>query len=199
MKMLVQLFVAFFKIGLFTFGGGLAMLPLLQGIMVEDKGWMTEEEMVDCVAVSQSMPGVIAVNAATYIGNSKKGVVGALAATIGVILPSFVIIILAVLFLGVIGDNQYINGAFTGIKAASCALILYAAWKLGKQVLRAKMDFAIAFIAFILIIALDVTALWVIIMGAVAGICLRGYRSKKLNRPKTPSTQEEKEKEDKAI
>ena len=171
--------MAFFKMGLFTFGGGLAMLPLIQRTVVEDKKWMTADEMVDCVAVCQSMPGVIAINAATYIGNRKKGAAGAFAATLGVILPSFVIIILAVLFLGAIGDNKYVEGVFTGIKAASCGLILYSAWKLGKQVLKRKWEWLIAVIAFVMIIGFGVTALWAILMGAAAGLCAAGWRRKK--------------------
>ena len=126
MKELFRLFAAFFKMGLFTFGGGLAMLPLIQRTVVEDYQWMTEEEMIDCIAVTQAMPGVIAINAATYVGNKRKGFTGALSATLGVILPSFIVIILAVLFLGAIGENRYVDGAFTGIKAASCGRILYS-------------------------------------------------------------------------
>lgn len=87
MKELLRMFAAFFKIGLFTFGGGLAMLPLIQKAAVDDYKWLTEEEMVDCVAVAQAMPGVIAINTATYVGNRKRGFAGALFATLGVILP----------------------------------------------------------------------------------------------------------------
>lgn len=178
MKKLAELFAVFFKMGLFTFGGGLAMLPLIQRTIVTDKGWMNEEEMIDCVAVSQSMPGVIAVNAATYIGAQRKGFLGALAATLGVIMPSFIIIILAVLFLGAIGDNSYVDGAFTGIKAASCALILYAAYTLGKQVLKGKFEWIIAAAAFAAIVIFDVTALWAIVAGAILGVIRQAYKSR---------------------
>ena len=126
MKELCRLFIAFFKIGLFTFGGGLAMLPLIQRTVVEDYKWMTEEEMLDCIAVTQAMPGVIAVNAATYIGNRRKGFAGSLAATLGVILPSFIIIILAVLFLGAIGATIcYLTAAVFSVAVVglvACAL-----------------------------------------------------------------------------
>ena len=93
-NMYVQLFLSFFKLGLFTIGGG--MVPLIQGIVVDEKHWMTEEEAVDCIAVSQGLPGVIAINMATYIGHQKKGIPGAVTATLGVILPSFIIIILII-------------------------------------------------------------------------------------------------------
>src|SRR5665648_691716 len=97
MKELFVLFITFFKMGLFTIGGGLAMLPLIQHTIVDKKGWLTEEGMTDCIAVSQSLPGVIAINAATYVGKTRKGFAGALAASFGVILPSFIIIICACL------------------------------------------------------------------------------------------------------
>lgn len=170
MKELCRLFIAFFKIGLFTFGGGLAMLPLIQRTVVEDYKWMTEEEMLDCIAVTQAMPGVIAVNAATYIGNRRKGFAGSLAATLGVILPSFIIIILAVLFLGAIGDNKYIDGAFTGVKAASCGLILCAAIKLGKQIMKDWLTWVLAIFAFIVVAFLGINAIAVIVCGAAAGL-----------------------------
>ena len=93
-NLFLQLFWTFFKLGLFTIGGGMAMIPLIQDIVVDKKKWMTEEEAVDCIAVSQGLPGVIAINMATYIGQTKKGILGAIVATIGVILPSFIIIIL---------------------------------------------------------------------------------------------------------
>ena len=106
-----QLFWNFFKLGLFTIGGGMAMIPLIQNIVVDKMRWMTEEETVDCIAVSQGLPGVIAINMATYIGQKKKGLAGALTATIGVMLPSFIIIILVVKLLHGFGDNRYVLGA----------------------------------------------------------------------------------------
>ncbi|MEG1584113.1 MAG: chromate transporter, partial [Anaerovorax sp.] len=144
MKRLWELFYEFFKMGLFTFGGGLAMLPLIRSLTVEKRKWMTEEEAVDCLALCQALPGVIAINAAIYVGNKQKGLVGAVFATVGVILPSFAIIIGVVLFLGAIEDNPYVNGAFEGIKAASAGLILVAAYQVGKQVMKTKLAWFIA-------------------------------------------------------
>ena len=146
------------------------MLPLIQRIVAEEKKWLTDEEMIDCFAICQSLPGVIAINVATYIGKMKKGVAGSLAASVGVMTPSFIIIILAVLFLNTIGDNTYISGAFTGIKAASCALILYSAFKLGKQILKGKFTWAIAALGFVLVAFLKVNAIWAILAGALAGL-----------------------------
>ena len=109
------------------------MIPQIQQLVVQDKKWMDEDEMLDCIAISQSMPGVIAINSATYIGKRIRGVKGSLAATLGVVMPSFIIIILAVTVLGAIGENKYILGAFVGVKAAVCGLILVTAVRLAKQ------------------------------------------------------------------
>ena len=165
-----SLFWEFFKIGLFTIGGGMAMIPQIQQVAVKDKGWLTEEDMIDCVAISQSMPGVIAINSATYIGNRRKGVRGAVAATLGVIAPSFIIIILAVTFLGAIGENKYILGAFTGIKAAVCGLIIVTAVRLGRQSLNSVFQWVLAVAALVAIGFFGITAVWAILVGAVAGI-----------------------------
>lgn len=169
-KDLLKLFTAFFKIGAFTIGGGLAMLPLIQRMVVEDYKWLTEEEMLDCIAICQSLPGVIAINAATFVGYRRKKLAGSIAATLGTVMPSFIIIILAVLFLGAIGHNPYVTGIFTGIKAASCGLILYAAINMGKKVLKNKLSWAIAVTAFIMIAVLDITAIWAIVLSGIAGM-----------------------------
>ena len=182
MKELFRLFAAFFKMGLFTFGGGLAMLPLIQRTVVEDYQWMTEEEMIDCIAVTQAMPGVIAINAATYVGNKRKGFAGALSATLGVILPSFIVIILAVLFLGAIGENRYVDGAFTGIKAASCGLILYSAYKLGKQTINGWLAGILALASFIPVAFFNLNAVFAILCGALIGyiaVVIKSARDKK--------------------
>lgn len=166
----LQLFWSFFKLGLFTIGGGMAMIPLIQGIVVDQKKWMTEEEAVDCIAVSQGLPGVIAINMATYIGQKKKGLAGAVAATVGIVLPSFIIIIAVVKLLHGLGDNAYVNGALTGIKAAATGLIAFSAYKVGKQVLKGPFSWGLALISFILIAWLSVSAVWAILGGIVLGL-----------------------------
>ena len=180
-NMYLQLFLSFFKLGLFTIGGGMAMIPLIQGIVVDEKHWMTEEEAVDCIAVSQGLPGVIAINMATYVGHQKKGVLGAVTATVGVILPSFVIIIMIVKILSGIGDNQYVNGAVVGIKAAATGLILFSAYKLGKQVLKGWFQVVLAVAAFVAVILLDANAVWPIIGGIILGLIYTGFKRKKEN------------------
>lgn len=174
-----SLFWEFFKIGLFTIGGGMAMLPLIQKVAVEDKKWMDEEDMIDCLAVSQALPGVIAINSATYIGKRRCGLTGSLAATLGVVAPSFLIIIAVVTLLGTVGQNSYIEGAFTGIKAAVCGLVIVSACKLGKQVLKGPFQWVLAVLSFAVIAILGVTALWAIIGGAAAGIVYLLIREKR--------------------
>lgn len=146
------------------------MLPFIQRVVVDRKKWLNEAEMLECIAIAQSLPGVLAINTATYVGNRKAGFKGALAATLGVILPSFVIIILLVLLLGTIGENSYIEGAFIGIKAAASGLILYSAIKLGKGVVKGWFPWTLAILSFIAIAALNVSAILVILGGALLGI-----------------------------
>ena len=153
-----RLFLAFFKLGLFTFGGGVAMVPLLQDKVCKEYGWMTEEEVVDCLAVSQGLPGVIAINMATYTGYFMRGLRGALAATFGMVLPSFIIIILVVCILEGFNENPYVQGALTGINAASAGLILWAAIKLGRQVLKSAFAWILAIGAFLAIAVFDINA-----------------------------------------
>ncbi len=176
-KLYISLFWEFFKIGIFTIGGGMAMIPQIQQLVVEDKKWLDEEEMLDCVAISQSMPGVIAINSATYIGKRIKGIRGSLAATLGVVMPSFIIIILAVTVLGAFGENRYVLGAFTGIKAAVCGLILVTAVRLAKQSLTSVFQWVLAAAALLAIGFFGITAVWAIIAGAIAGIIYNSVKA----------------------
>lgn len=164
-----NLFFCFLKIGAFTIGGGMAMIPILQEKICEKYKWMTEEEMLDCIAVSQTLPGVIAINMATYVGYRKKGLLGAIVTTLGVILPSFVIIILVVSFLRTMDENPYVQGAMEGIKGAATGLIAFAAWKMGKQTLKNAFQWILALTAFLLIVFLNINAIWIIIAAIIAG------------------------------
>jgi chromate transporter len=172
LRRLWSLFAAFFQIGLFTIGGGMAMIPLLERIVVDERHWLDKEEMLDCVALGQSLPGVVAVNLATYVGQRREGLAGAVAATLGVTLPSFLIIAAIVAFLGRIGDNPYVSGAFRGIKAAVCGLIALSCISLGRSSLHSVGAWILAAASFVLIIFVKLTAVWVILGGAVCGIIL---------------------------
>ena len=179
MKLLWELFYTFLKIGTFTFGGGLAMLPVIRKTVVDEKGWLTEAEIIDCFAVSQSLPGVLAINAAIYVGNKKKHFGGSLASVTGVVLPAFVSIIVILLFLGRIEENSYVLGAFEGIKAASAALILVTAYRMGKQILKGKLEIMIAVVSFVMIVVAGINAIWAIVFGGLAGLTSYFYRRRK--------------------
>lgn len=179
MKLIWELFITFLKIGTFTFGGGLAMLPMFRKAVVDEKGWMDEEEMTNCLAVSQSLPGMLAVNAAIYIGKRKRGVAGSIAASLGVVLPAFVSIIIILLFLGKIEENHYVQGAFEGIKAASVALIAVAAYKMGRQILKGKLNCFIAVVSFLIIVFAGISAVWAIIFGGLAGLAFHFLQERK--------------------
>ena len=133
LRELISLFLVFAKVGVMTFGGGYAMLPILQREIVENKGWASEEELADYFAIGQCTPGVIAVNTATFIGRKKSGVPGGVAATLGVVFPSIVIISLLAGVITRFSELSWVRDAFAGIRVCVCVLIFNAVWKLGKK------------------------------------------------------------------
>ena len=130
MGLLLNLFLTFAKVGLFTFGGGYAMISLIENTCVENKAWITHDEMMDVTVIAESTPGPIAINCATYVGYKQKGLAGAIVATLGMVLPSFIIIFLISMFLDNFLDITWIAHAFKGIKIAVGILILDAALKM---------------------------------------------------------------------
>ena len=133
MNIYADLFLTFAKVGVMTFGGGYAMLPILQREVVDNKGWATEEELTDYFAIGQSTPGVIAVNTATFIGQKYKGVPGGILATLGVVFPSLVIISLLAGVITAFSHLAWVSHAFGGIRVCVCILILNAVVKLLKK------------------------------------------------------------------
>lgn len=133
MNVYLELFLTFAKVGVMTFGGGYAMLPILQREVVENKGWATEAELADYFAIGQCTPGVIAVNTATFLGNKLKGIPGGIIATLGVVFPSAVIISIIAACLSYFADLPVVIHAFAGIRACVCALIFVSVIRLGKQ------------------------------------------------------------------
>ncbi len=150
MKTLLELFLIFAKMGAVTFGGGYAMLPILQREIVDNKHWGTEEELMDYYALGQVTPGMIAVNVATFIGCKLKGFWGGVFATLGVITPSMIIITAIALCLSQFEENPYVAHAFAGIRACVCVLILDAVIKLGKKSVKDQRTLLI-FLAILLI------------------------------------------------
>lgn len=176
LKKLWKIFFAFFRIGAFTIGGGYAMLPLIEKEVVDNQKWVDSEEIVDVFAIVQSVPGVIAINSSIFIGYKIYGMAGALAAALGVILPSFITILVIAFLLFNIKDNVYLEKAFTGVRAGVTAMIGLTAVKLGKSVIKDKVAAALALISFTAIVILDIHAILAIIGGAVFGYLFYGLR-----------------------
>ena len=192
MKENLILFWSFFKIGAFTFGGGLAMLPLMSRICVEKHKWMTEEEMVDMLAIAESTPGVIAINLATYVGYKLNKFFGALFATLGVIVPSVTIICIISFFYEKFIEIEVISWAFMGIKACVAVMILNSAIKLFKHVKRNVFSFVVLAIAFLLALFVPaISTVYIILAGLVIGITYYAIAEKVNAKKQTESTSNE--------
>ena len=159
MKILFDLFLTFAKIGLFTFGGGYAMISLIERYCVEKKQWITHDEMMDITVIAESTPGPIAVNCATFVGYKKRGLPGAAAATVGVALPSFCIILLISAFLDRFLEIAWVAAAFKGIKLAVGILIVDAAVRMIRKMKKKPAPVAIMCCAFAAMLAVDIFAL----------------------------------------
>ncbi|MBS6860441.1 MAG: chromate transporter [Christensenellaceae bacterium] len=174
MPLLLDLFCAFFRIGLFTFGGGYAMLPLLQREIVEKKHWATEEELLDYFAVGQCTPGIIAVNTATFVGFKEKKLSGAIFATLGVVSPSLVIITVIAALLSNFAHIAAVQNAFAGIRVAVCVLILNSIVKLWKKSVVDKLTLGVFIAVFLGSVLLShVSPVVFIVAAAVLGIVVR--------------------------
>ena len=170
MNILAELFWVFFKLGAFTVGGGIAMLPLLQNSLIHEKKWFTEEEFVDAVAVCQGLPGVIAVNMATYVGYKKKGLAGSVVSTFAVVTPSFVMILIIARFLSAISDNPYVQGAMAGFRVAALGLVVVAVIQLAPKVIKDKWTAGAAVQAFVLIAVFNINTAYVILLFIALGL-----------------------------
>lgn len=177
-KLLAQLFVSFAKIGVMTFGGGLAMLPMLERELVESKKWVTTQEILDYYAVGQCTPGIIAVNTATFVGYKKSKVLGAIVATLGMVFPSLVIISVIAAVLSNFADIPAVQHAFAGIRIAVCALIASAVIKLAKSNVKNLKQIVIAVAAFIIIAVFGASPVVVVVASAIAGLLLGKFGEK---------------------
>lgn len=169
-KDLGKLFCTFFKIGILTFGGGYAMLPMLEKEIADKHKWATVEEMIDYFAISQCTPGVIAVNLATFIGRKINGIIGGIVATLGVVAPSVIIISLVATILQKVYDNPFVKSAFLGIGVAVCAILVQAFLKILKTGVIDKVTFCIAAAAFVLSMFFGVSTILIIVAAGVFGI-----------------------------
>ena len=166
----LELFLTFMKIGAFTFGGGYAMIPLIQKEVCENKKWLNEKDISDIVAISESTPGPVAINAATFVGYHTAGFPGACMATLGVVLPSFLIISLISLVLTQFQSIKAVQYAFMGIRAAVLALILKALWMMFKSAKKKVISYIIMGVSLILTAFLKIDAVFVIIGCGLFGL-----------------------------
>ena len=170
MNIRMDLFLTFSRIGLFTFGGGYAMIPLIQREAVEHKHWISDEELLDVLAIAESTPGPIAINCATFIGRKVARFGGALCATLGVVLPSFVIIALLSFALRTFAQVRVVRYAFWGIRAGVLALILKALWKMFKQCRKDWFAYSVMALALAASAFLGLSAVLIIAACAILGI-----------------------------
>ena len=175
MKVLLELFITFFKIGLFTFGGGYAMIAQIREIIVEKKQWINEEELMEIITIAESTPGPIAINMATYIGYKLKKIIGSVFATLGIIIPSFVIIFIISLFLEKFMEFKVIQYAFVGINVGVAFLIIKTSFNMVKKIEKKIIPISVFIIVFSLIILFDVlsikfSSIIFILIGGLIGI-----------------------------
>lgn len=170
MKDLLELFWAFFRIGGLTFGGGLSMLPMLKFELVEKKQWISEEDLLDCYAIGQCTPGIIAVNTATYVGYKRKGVLGGIFSTLGMVAPSVLIITAIALFLEQFMDNKWLGHALMGVRAVVCALMLNTVVTLAKKSLVSPFCVVLCAGVFLLAMFTQLPTILLVVASALLGI-----------------------------
>ena len=174
-----DLYITFFRIGFLTFGGGLTMLPLLKYELVESKKWITEEKLLNCYAIGQCTPGIIAVNTATYVGYLKKGVFGGIIATLGMVSPSVLIITIVATFLQNFMEYAIIQHALMGIRGAVCALMLNTVVSLAKKSLTSYINVVICAVALVLALFTEIPTILLIILAGVSGVIVDKVRGGK--------------------
>ena len=171
----VQLFTTFFRIGAFTFGGGYAMIPIIQKEAVENRGWIKDEDIIDLLAIAESTPGVLAVNSATFVGYNVGGFWGSAAATLGVVLPSFLIILALSGVYIAFRQNVWVDYAFRGIKAGVCVLLIKSFTKLFKALDRKAFHMALLVCAILASALAGIKAVYIIITGGILGYVYRTF------------------------
>ena len=179
MNILLDMFVTFAKVGVMTFGGGYAMLPILQREVVENKGWATEEELTDYYAIGQCTPGIIAVNTATFIGQKNKGIIGGIIATLGLVFPSLVIISLLAGVIEAFSHIEWVQHAFGGIQVCVCVLIINAVVKLYKKAVVDKLTFVLFLLVALGSYFLPISPVVFVVLAALTGIAVKSVEGRK--------------------
>lgn len=175
----LQLFLTFLKIGAFTFGGGYAMIPLIQKEVVENKKWLSDKDVSDVIAIAETTPGPIAINAATFVGYKANGTKGSLAATIGVVIPSFFIIVLIAIAFQRYMQYEIVSNAFWGLRLAVIVLMAKALITMIRQCPKNIVSYSVAFIALVLVGIFRINVLFVILGAALLGIIYYGIKTGK--------------------
>jgi len=181
MKELFALYWAFFRIGGLTFGGGLTMLPMLKYELVEKRDWISEEQLLDCYAIGQCTPGIIAVNTATYVGYLRKGVAGGIMATLGMVSPSVLIITIIAMCLENFMDNVWLQHALMGVRGVVCALMLNTVITLAKKSLVSPVTYIICGLAFIAAMFTNIPLIVIVLCAGFAGIMIEKGKKEKVN------------------
>lgn len=179
LKELLTLFLTFAKVGVMTFGGGYAMLPILQREVVENKGWATDEELTDYFAIGQCTPGVIAVNTATFIGQKHRGILGGIVATLGVVFPSLVIIAALAGVITTLSHLAWVQHAFAGIRVCVCVLIFNAVLKLWKGAVKDVWGLVIFLVILALSVFTKLSPIIYVLAAAVAGLLIKNLGAKR--------------------
>ncbi len=179
---LFKIFITFFKIGLFTFGGGFAMIPIIEKEVVEKHGWVDKDKFLDTISITQTVPGAVAINMAIFLGYNLLGFFGALAAAIGVALPSFIIILLIAVSFNQFSNNQIVQSAFMGIRPAVVALIAYAGYKLSGNI-----DWSSLLVIFLVVtlvgrIILGISPIYIILAAGITGLAVNYFSERKMDK-----------------
>lgn len=169
-KNLFQLYWSFFKIGGLTFGGGLSMLPMLERELVQKRKWVTEEEILDCYAIGQCTPGIIAVNTATFVGYKKEKILGGIFATLGMISPSIIVISLVAAFFEMFLPNKWFAHALMGVRSVVCAMLINTVINLGKKSLKSVYSWIICIVILALGFFTKIPTVVLVLMAATVGI-----------------------------
>lgn len=176
--MLLEMFFTFLKIGAFSFGGGFGMVPMIRTEIIEKRNWLSDEELVNGLAIAQSSPGPVAVNTCIYIGYKLKGPVGALVAVIGTVIPSFTIMVLVAKYLYEYRENATVAAIFKGVRPAIVALIFSAVVSIGRDSKLSKRGYIVAIAGTILIAFVKINSIFLIIAAAVGAVLLNMYEDK---------------------
>lgn len=177
MRELLTMFGSFFKIGLFTFGGGYAMVPIIQREVIDRRGWVDRDEFVELLTLAQSAPGPIALNTSVFVGYKVRGYAGALAALLGVVVPAFTVILIVAIYFAQFRENVYVNAAFKGMRPAVVALIVSPIVSLSRGM--GAWKYALAAAVALFVWWSGVSPIWLIIVAAGVGVAIELYNSRK--------------------